>query len=1027
MFDEKKRFVMKDYQRKPTFSSFLPGIAGPSGVPAWVYYNNRGQGVCSFGVSDKDHAIMEFSAAHNAYQNNARTGFRTFCRADGEYCELFTGKTDMYIGSGEMEIRWENDSLAASALYFGLPGERVGALVRILTVRNVSDRTVSLELLDGMPAVVCYGINQDSLKNMAQLSKAWMQAEDRESGCTCFRVRASMADSACVTQVEGVNFNLTMDEAGTLLNPIVQPELVFGEDTGLEKPEFFLQNDLETVCSTEQVTQNLFPCCFQPKSADLQPGEAVVLYELYGQAEDKSRLEALKEKISGPAWFEEKHAQAAALTEQLASAIATRTADSVFDGYCGQTYIDNLLRGGEPVFFRDGEKTVPFWLYSRKHGDPEREYNYFSTGREYFAQGNGNFRDVNQNRRSDVLFHPEVGDSCIRTFYELIQSDGCNPLVILPVTFRMEKAEAEKEAQCVPESFREEAVALLTSDFTPGHLAMSAEDWGMNPEERDAFTASCVCHAGSEPNANFGEGYWCDHWTYNLDLIESYLAIYPEKKEELLFGGEEYRWYASCAFVNPRAKRYERTEAGLRQYHALDESRKQNPGHKWMDTLDGKQARSTLMEKLLLLCAVKSSELDAAGMGIEMEGGKPGWYDALNGLPGLLGSSMAESCELARMLRFVREALEGREGTVAMYEEMAGLLAEISCIFAREEEPFARWDAASRCREAYRDATEHGVGGQKTEVPADVLVQQLSVLEKRVLEGIEKAVAIGGGICPTYFSFEAEEIEDTPEGPMPRKLVPTALPLFLEGPVRWLKLSLPVERKQALAEAVEKSPLYDQKLKMFKVNASLDDATFEIGRARAFTAGWLENESVWLHMEYKYLLELLKSGLYREFADAFHDAAVPFMDPEYYGRSPLENVSFIASSANPNPAYHGRGFVARLSGSTAEFLQMWQLMFFGAKPFSVGGNGLKLTLAPFIPEYLMPEDGTVQCTMLGNIAVTYHAPGKKELFPGEYTVSSLELSFADGTTRKVESSYVEGEDAQAVRSGKVVAIAVEIV
>lgn len=41
MFDEKKRFVMKDYQRKPTFSSFLPGIAGPSGVPAWVYYNHN--------------------------------------------------------------------------------------------------------------------------------------------------------------------------------------------------------------------------------------------------------------------------------------------------------------------------------------------------------------------------------------------------------------------------------------------------------------------------------------------------------------------------------------------------------------------------------------------------------------------------------------------------------------------------------------------------------------------------------------------------------------------------------------------------------------------------------------------------------------------------------------------------------------------------------------------------------------------------------------------------------------------------
>ena len=24
-----------------------------------------------------------------------------------------------------------------------------------------------------------------------------------------------------------------------------------------------------------------------------------------------------------------------------------------------------------------------------------------------------------------------------------------------------------------------------------------------------------------------GEGYWVDHWTYNLDLIESYLSIFP--------------------------------------------------------------------------------------------------------------------------------------------------------------------------------------------------------------------------------------------------------------------------------------------------------------------------------------------------------------------------------------------------------------------------------------------------------------------------------------------------------------------
>ena len=36
-------------------------------------------------------------------------------------------------------------------------------------------------------------------------------------------------------------------------------------------------------------------------------------------------------------------------------------------------------------------------------------------------------------------------------------------------------------------------------------------------------------------NGNFGEGYWCDHWTYNLDLIFDYLEVFPEKEQEMLY------------------------------------------------------------------------------------------------------------------------------------------------------------------------------------------------------------------------------------------------------------------------------------------------------------------------------------------------------------------------------------------------------------------------------------------------------------------------------------------------------------
>ena len=97
----------------------------------------------------------------------------------------------------------------------------------------------------------------------------------------------------------------------------------------------------------------------------------------------------------------------------------------------------------------------------------------------------------------------------------------------------------------------------------------------------------------------------------------------------------------------------------------------------------------------------------------------------------------------------------------------------------------------------------------------------------------------------------------------------------------------------------------------------------EIGRCRIFTPGWLENESVWLHMEYKYILELLKAGLYEEFYDNFKRVLIPFQDPRQYGRSILENSSFLVSSAFPDKRLHGNGFVARLSGSTAEFLEIW--------------------------------------------------------------------------------------------------------
>lgn len=1044
MFDERGRFVIEDYQRKPVFSSFLPGIAGPMGIPMWCFYNNRGQGVCSFGAKDKDHAILEFCPAHVAYRDNSRTGFRTFARVNGRLTELFTSRCRMHIGMSELEIGERAGSIEASALYYGVPGERAALLARVLSVTNRGSETMELELLDGLPAVVPYGVDQDSLKNMTQLSRAWMRVEDAEEGLAYFRVRASMADTACVTEVKGGNFCLAWDGEGKLLKPLVQPSLVFGEDTSLSRPESFEARGLKELCAADQITENEFPCCLMPVSVTLKPGETARIYSLYGQAERKELVREMAEKAEmlktdeGPGkggmseWFENKRRQAAGLVEELCGRIEVRTADPVFDAYCKQTYLDNLLRGGAPMFFEHGGKKVPFYIYSRKHGDPEREYNYFSVGGEYYAQGNANYRDVNQNRRCDVLFEPELGEENIHTFFDLIQADGYNPLVLTAAVYTLQEKEQAEFASRLPE-----AAELLGRAFTPGELAMAAEDAGMSGREAQQLVSEVICAAESRPCADFKEGYWCDHWTYNLDLIESYLTVFPEKEEALLFENRRYRWYESRVLVNPRTKRYVMTDRGLRQYHALDETvREETSSQNWMRTADGGEARSTLIEKLLLLCAVKTATLDPAGMGVEMEGGKPGWYDALNGLPGLLGSSMAESCELARLLEFTAAALEKRKSGVEVYCEIAELLEKTDKILRETESApenrliretdalWIRWDRLNSMKEAYREAVPEGYSGARRQLSCSEAAGYLRRMERTVTDGIRKAESYMNGICPTYFTFSVTQVKNLSDGFLPTELQPCVLPLFLEGPVHRMKLDAPEAEKRDMARRIQESPLYDRRLQMYKVNASLEEVSLEAGRARAFSPGWLENESIWLHMEYKWLLEILKSGLYDVFAEAFHRAAVPFLNVERYGRSPLENVSFIASSANPDASVHGRGFVARLSGSTAEFLQMWQIMFFGRTPFRLADGRLCLELKPFLPDYLMPEDGVVEAMFLGKIPVIYRAEGCPALIPGKTAAVRYTLTGTEGEEITVDGSCLPEHHAKAVRDGQIVRIQV---
>lgn len=267
---------MKDYGRKSVFSGFLPGIAGKCGIPMWCFYVNRGQGVVSFGIEDKEHAIMEFYPAHVAYQNVKRTGFRTFIKKDGRFYEPFSGEElaqEMEIGRNHMRITEEDpeSGLRTQVTYYVLPEEPVAALVREVTITNQSQDACRLEVIDGMPAVIPYGVGMGNMKNMTQTAKAWMQAVTLGEHTEIYRVRASMEDSASVREVAGANFALAAEEAGEGLPAIVDPEVIFSYDTSLGNPVGFKRQPLEQLLARRQNRTNIVPCAFLRQTEKQRP------------------------------------------------------------------------------------------------------------------------------------------------------------------------------------------------------------------------------------------------------------------------------------------------------------------------------------------------------------------------------------------------------------------------------------------------------------------------------------------------------------------------------------------------------------------------------------------------------------------------------------------------------------------------------------------------------------------------------------------------------------------------------------
>jgi len=1051
-------FVIEDYSHRKLFADFFPGVSGLYGIPMWAFYVNRGQAISSFGIESKDKAIVEFQPANKAYRLASSQGFRTFLKvSDGKkhgFYEPFANsigsrykvRQRMLITSHDLTIEEVNASLGVKVTvnYFTMPQEPFAGLVRRVTIENTGRKNLHFTCVDGLPVLNPYGLKDWLSKNMSRTVEAWMTVHQVKNKTPFYQLKVEVADTPQVTPIHEGNFYFAFDtQARQLLDIIVEASCVFGQASDFLVPERFLQ-DKNFKAPAHQETANRTPSAMSVCDFKLSGGKQYSFTAMAGFAHDLPELKKLVKKSTVKGFIEEK----SRLNQQIIDAIKdncmTHSASNEFNRYCGQTFLDNILRGGLPVSLQTAEGPVSFNVYSRKHGDLERDYNFFMLAPTFLSQGNGNYRDVNQNRRNDAWFNRDVKDSSLINFLNLIQADGYNPLVVKGAIF------AIKDTGAIEGLFRDFGIVegaeklkdMLKKGFMPGDLLKKvAREIPIKGKAEDflkGVLGACAKHESAEP----GEGFWTDHWTYNLDLIESYLSLYPEKLKNIFWEKKVFSFFLNDFYVLPREARYVLTPLGVRQYHSLAESdtsiEAKSKGYKLRMTNGQGEVYSTiLLVKLLCLLANKSASLDPSGIGVEMEANKPNWYDALNGLPGLLGSSISETFEIKRLAVFVKgtiEALQLNDHDRAMvFEELASFLEGLAHVLSTEKDPFKYWQKSNDLKEHYRHSIRTGIKGQEKPLPILEIRKFLDSVIERCNAGILKA-RYDNGLFATYFYHEVTKYELFDKTHSQEHHVrPTAfkrhdLPLFLEGFVHALRSEDRLSGSQALYKAIRSSPLFDRKLGMYRVNADLSRESDAIGRTRIFPAGWLENGSVWLHMEYKYFLELLRGGLVKEFYAEIQTALVPFLEPARYGRSILQNSSFIASSVHEDKNLHGQGFVARLSGSTAEFLHMWLLMNMGTRPFSLDTQGqLTLTFGPLLPSWLFTRQAqgefpahSYSFMLFADTLVVYHNPKLKDTF-GAHGVKALKivLTYPDGRKAAVLGAVLSQGPALDVREGEV--------
>jgi len=137
----------------------------------------------------------------------------------------------------------------------------------------------------------------------------------------------------------------------------------------------------------------------------------------------------------------------------------------------------------------------------------------------------------------------------------LIQADGYNPLVIHGSKFTL--TEERRDRVLASAKDMQWLEAILAVPFTPGRLISAIVEHKVELRlPLTEFLEKVFSNAVQHAEANFGEGYWIDHWIYNLDLVEKLSIRLSGPPGEFAFRPSRLPFYESPYIVLPRLKKY---------------------------------------------------------------------------------------------------------------------------------------------------------------------------------------------------------------------------------------------------------------------------------------------------------------------------------------------------------------------------------------------------------------------------------------------------------------------------------------